>query len=57
MDNLRVAIMSLKLIAAKAEKLAYDLEHNKLWEGDLIAGTSEIQAALQDVKRVSSKTL
>ena len=49
MSDVRLAIMSLKLIAAKAEKLAYDLERGRLWEGELSQGISEIQKQLTDV--------
>lgn len=49
MGDTRLAIMALKLIAAKAERLAYDLENRRLWEGDLSRGISEIQAQLNDV--------
>lgn len=44
------AVMALKLIAATAEKLAYDLEHNRLWPGQLAAGAKVIAAQLADVK-------
>ena len=48
-DN-KLAIMSLKVIAAKAEKLAYDLEHNRLWEGQLQQGIEDITRQLRDVE-------
>lgn len=47
------ALLSLKLVAAKSEKLAYDLEHNKLWEGDLEKGIASIRAALNDAERAA----
>lgn len=46
MDRKREIIMALKLIAAKAEKLGYDLENNKLWDGELERGLVEIQKSL-----------
>lgn len=49
MGDKRLAIMALKVIAAKAEKLAYDLENGRLWEGDLSRGVAEIQGQLNDV--------
>ena len=51
-DNI-LAVMALKVIAAKAEKLAYDLERNRLWEGELSQGVAEIYKALQDIKERS----
>ena len=49
-ESKSLAIMSLKLIAAKAEKLAYDLEHGRLWEGELGLGLQEIEKALDDAR-------
>lgn len=47
----RAALLALRLIAAKADKLADDLEHSRLWEGDLSRGLGEIQVALEDARR------
>lgn len=44
------SLLALKLIAAKAAKLAHDLEHGRLWDGDLQAGVAEIASALQQVR-------
>lgn len=41
-------LLALKLVAAKAAKLADDLEKGRLWEGDLQRGIAEIDAALTD---------
>lgn len=46
-------VLALNLIAAKAQKLARDLETNKLWEGDLPRGLAEIHSALQDAQSAS----
>ncbi len=46
-DKLR-AVMALRVIAATAQKLAHDLEHGRLWEGDLARGIHEIQAQMRD---------
>ena len=39
-------LLSLKLIAAKAEKLADDYENRKLWEGDLANGIAQLKEEL-----------
>lgn len=46
-DKLR-AVMALRVIAATAQKLAHDLEHGRLWDGELSRGLSEIQAQMRD---------
>lgn len=53
MSDKRLVVMALRLIAAKAEKLAHDLESNRLWEGDLSRGAVEIRSALQDVEQAA----
>ena len=40
--NTEAVILRLELIAAKAKQLASDLKNNKLWEGDIQSGVSEI---------------
>lgn len=50
-----VAVMALKLIAAKAAKLADDLERGRLWEGDLAAGVAEIRKQLADAERPAGR--
>ena len=45
-----VAVMALKLVAAKAEKLAHDLEKGRLWPGDLRDGIAEIAKQLDDAR-------
>ena len=50
-----VAVMALKLIAAKAQKLAYDLENGKLWEGQLADGIAEIRSQLTDAGRCAGR--
>ena len=48
MDRQR-AILNLKLIAARAEKLAKDLEQGRLWEGEYSEGVAEIGNAFRDL--------
>lgn len=50
MDDKRVSVMTLKVIAAKAAKLAYDLEHNRLYSRDLYYGVSDIKLALSVIE-------
>ena len=45
-----VSIMALQVIASAAAKAAYDLEHGRLWEGDLEKVVEEIQRLLRDVR-------
>jgi len=47
------ALLALRAVAAKAAKLADDLERNKLWEGDLETGIAGIQGDLQDASRAA----
>lgn len=44
------AVMALKLIAAKAAKLADDLERGRLWDGELTSGVAEIRKQLADAE-------
>ena len=53
-EKLRAA-MALKVIAAMAQKLAHDLEHGRLWEGELSNGLAEIQAQLRDAGRPAGR--
>jgi len=53
MSDKRLAVMTLKLIAAKAEKLAFDIEMGRLWGGDLSRGIGEIQTQLNDVMQTA----
>jgi hypothetical protein len=45
----RVAVLQLKLIAAQAEKLAYDIENGKLWERDYEIATGALIRAMRDL--------
>ena len=47
----RANVLNLKVVAALAEKLAMDLENNKLWEGDYEYRLHEIQRALDEASR------
>lgn len=47
------ALLALKVVAEIAEKLAHDLEHGKLWEGELSQGIQEIKRQLQDAERAA----
>lgn len=48
-------VLSLKAVAAKAAKLADDLENNKLWPGELSSGISVIQKDLRDAELQASR--
>ncbi len=50
-----VAVMALKLIAAKAAKLALDLECGSLWEGEPASGVAEIRKQLADAERPAGR--
>lgn len=50
-----VAVMALKLIAAKAAKLADDLERGRLWEGELASGVAEIRKQLADAEQPAGR--
>lgn len=43
-----MALLSLRLAAAKTAKLADDLERGRLWEGDLSNGIADVRKALDD---------
>jgi hypothetical protein len=49
--------LRLELIAAKAKQLAVDLEHGKLWPGDLSRGLQEISEQLSRVQQDSRTDL
>ena len=56
MDNEKAAaVMALKLIAAKAAKLADDLERGRLWDGELASGVQEIRRQLDDAVRPAGR--
>ncbi len=40
------AVLALKIVAAKAEKLARDLDRGQLWEGELASGLQDIEKQL-----------
>ena len=44
-------VLCLKIIAAKAEQLANDVENHRLWEGELSSGLSEIAQQLERAQR------
>ena len=50
MENKEAAVMALRVIAATAAKAAHDLEHNKLWEGELSVVVQTISKQLSDVR-------
>lgn len=43
-------MLSVRLIAAQAAKLADDLEHGRLWDGDYEAAMAKLQAELNAAK-------
>lgn len=45
----RRAVMALRAVAALAEKLADDVEGNRLWEREFDAALSEIQRNMRDM--------
>ena len=49
-NNNQENVMALNVIANKAKQLAYDVEHHKLWEGDLKKGVAELNEQLSRVK-------
>ena len=51
-----VLVASLRVIAAKAEQLAQDMERGRLWDGDLLRGLEEIAQQLERAKREGEKT-
>jgi hypothetical protein len=44
-------VASLRIIAAKAEQLAQDVERGKLWDGDLSKGLAEISEQLERARK------
>lgn len=55
MDDRERAVAALNLIAAKAKKTADDLEHNRIWEGELQAATHEISRQMSDVSAYAQR--
>ncbi len=53
--NRQAAIVNLRLIAAQAEKLADDLEHNRLWPGEYSQGVTVIENAFRDLPEERSR--
>ena len=43
------AVTTLKLISARAAKLADDVEKGRLWEGEYSDGLADIQKAMRDL--------
>lgn len=52
MSERRSAVVNLRAVAALAEKLADDLEANRLWEGEFTQGMAQIQKAVRDVPSI-----
>lgn len=52
MSDYRTAVMNLRAAAALAEKLASDLEGNRLWEGEFSEAMAQIQKAVRDVPSI-----
>jgi hypothetical protein len=48
----RLAVVNLRVIAALAEKLANDLEGNRLWEREFGQAMAQIQKAMRDVPSI-----
>jgi hypothetical protein len=48
----RRAVLALRAVAAGAEKLADDLEGNRLWEREFDTALAEIQRNLRDMPRI-----
>lgn len=44
------ALLALKALAANAAKLAYDLEHGKLWEGEYPTAIAQLDRDLDAAK-------
>ena len=51
MADREVAVMALNVVAAKAKKLAHDVEKGKLWEGEFGSAIAEIRKQLDDAGR------
>ena len=49
MTDRRRAVVVLKMIAASAEKLASDLDGNRLWEREYGKAVAQIQRAIRDL--------
>lgn len=45
------ALAAIRLVAAKATKLADDLEKGRLWEGDYEEALAQMQASLNSAKQ------
>jgi hypothetical protein len=53
MDNdRRRAVLALRAVAASAEKLADDLQGNRLWEREFDTAVAEIQRWMRDLPRL-----
>lgn len=52
MSDKRSAVVNLRAAAALAEKLADDLEGNRLWEGEFSQGMAQLQKAVRDVPNI-----
>lgn len=48
----KIAVMNLRVIATLAEKLASDLEGNRLWEGEFSTAMAQIQKAMRDIPSI-----
>jgi len=51
MLNNTVVAARLDLIAAKAKILAEDYKNNRMWEGDLTRGLSQIESEVRAIQR------
>jgi len=51
-DDRRRAVTALRAVAAGAEKLADDIQGNRLWEREFDAAVAEIQRNLRDLPRL-----
>ena len=49
MQDKRLAIATLRAIAASAEKLALDLERGSLWEGEYGSAVAQIRKNVDDL--------
>ncbi len=50
----RNTVLSLRIIAGLAEKLANDVEAGKLWEGDFQDRYAEISRQMQDLQKAAT---
>lgn len=46
------AVVNLRVVTALAQKLADDLEANRLWEGDFSDGMAQLQKAVRNVPNI-----